>query len=134
LVFSQTEAEKTAWSIAKDAGLQLVTINPTFVLGPTIGSRADATSILDFKARLNVNCRHMPGCKVKSHQKCHGAEYCSFVLMLLRLMCLQGFIENTNDSILPWQVDVRDVACAHVLAAEVMPYSTVTQQCEAQED
>lgn len=45
----QTEAEKAAWAIAKEAGLHLVTINPTFVLGPVIGRRADATSILDFK-------------------------------------------------------------------------------------
>ena len=45
----QTEAEKAAWAISKAEGFELVTINPTFVLGPVISDRADATSILCFK-------------------------------------------------------------------------------------
>ena len=45
----QTEAEKAAWAISKAEGFELVTINPTFVLGPVISDRADATSILSFK-------------------------------------------------------------------------------------
>jgi hypothetical protein len=45
----QTEAEKAAWEMSKAEGFDLVTINPTFVLGPVIGDRADATSILCFK-------------------------------------------------------------------------------------
>lgn len=77
--FSKTEAEKAAWAISKQEGLDLVTINPTFVLGPVIGSRADATSITLFK----------------------------------------DFIENQGANIIPWQVDVRDIGRAHILAVEV---------------
>ena len=32
---------------------------------------------------------------------------------------LQGLIEGTNDSVMPWVCDVRDIARAHILAAEV---------------
>ena len=49
-VHLQAEAEKAAWELSKAEGFDLVTINPTFVLGPVIGNRADATSILCFKA------------------------------------------------------------------------------------
>lgn len=48
----QTEAEKEAWAISKREGLDLVTINPTFVLGPVVSSRTDATSIILFKVQL----------------------------------------------------------------------------------
>ncbi len=33
--------------------------------------------------------------------------------------CAQAFIENREDTIIPWIVDVRDIGRAHVLAAEV---------------
>ena len=46
----QAEAERAAWEVSKAEGFDLVTINPTFVLGPVIGDRADATSIVCFKA------------------------------------------------------------------------------------
>ncbi|EIE24719.1 NAD(P)-binding protein [Coccomyxa subellipsoidea C-169] len=77
--FSKTEAEKEAWAISKREGLDLVTINPTFVLGPVVSSRTDATSIILFK----------------------------------------DFVENKGADIIPWQVDVRDIGRAHVLAVEV---------------
>ena len=32
---------------------------------------------------------------------------------------MQAFIENREDNIMPWIVDVRDIGRAHVLAAEV---------------
>lgn len=46
----QVAAEKLAWDISKKEGFELITICPTFVLGPVISNRADATSILDVKA------------------------------------------------------------------------------------
>ncbi|CAL8462007.1 g1538 [Coccomyxa elongata] len=78
-MYSKAQAERAAWDMAKEAGLDLVTINPSLVLGPVLTSRADATSII----------------------------------------LMKEFVENTEGSMLPRQVDVRDVARAHVLAAEV---------------
>ena len=43
--FSKTEAEKTAWEIYRNqAQWSLVTINPGFILGPSLSSRIDSTS------------------------------------------------------------------------------------------
>lgn len=47
--FVQTLAEKVAWDLSKKHGFQLVTINPVFVFGPVLSSRADATSVLMMK-------------------------------------------------------------------------------------
>ncbi|KAL3153255.1 hypothetical protein ABBQ38_011605 [Trebouxia sp. C0009 RCD-2024] len=77
--YSKVAAEKAAWAASKQSGFELVTICPTFVLGPVISSRVDATSILDVK----------------------------------------GIIEGTNDTLTPWVCDVRDIARAHILAAEI---------------
>ena len=51
--YLQTEAEKAGWEFSKKEGIPLVVINPTFVLGPVVGKRADATSIIDFKVQLS---------------------------------------------------------------------------------
>ncbi len=45
----QTLAEKVAWDLSKKHGFELVTINPVFVFGPVLSSRADATSVLMMK-------------------------------------------------------------------------------------
>lgn len=45
----QTVAEQAAWEIAKKDDLDLCVINPTFVLGPVISDRTDATSIKSVK-------------------------------------------------------------------------------------
>ena len=50
----QTLAEKAAWDLSKKHGFQLVTINPVFVFGPVLSSRADATSVLMMKVILGV--------------------------------------------------------------------------------
>lgn len=80
--YSKTMAEKTAWEYAKSLTLDLVTINPGFILGPALTMRKDSSSISimnDF-----VTGKYKTG------------------------------IPNTWIGI----VDVRDVALAHVLAAE----------------
>ena len=43
-------AEREAWKLAKEHGLDLVAILPNFVLGPVISSRADGTSVGYMKA------------------------------------------------------------------------------------
>jgi nucleoside-diphosphate-sugar epimerase len=44
--YSKTIAEKTAWQMAKEQGQwDLVTINPGFILGPSLSKRKDSTSI-----------------------------------------------------------------------------------------
>ena len=47
----QVAAERVAWDMAKEHGFHLCVINPTFVLGPVVSSRTDATSIDIFKVR-----------------------------------------------------------------------------------
>lgn len=76
--FSKVSAERAAWEIAEKEGLDLVVVNPTFVIGPVISKRADATSINTVTAIL----------------------------------------EGKSADIIPFVCDVRDVARAHVLAAE----------------
>lgn len=75
---SKTLAEKEAWKIAEENGIDLVTINPTAIFGPVISARTDATSVQQVKA----------------------------------------LVEGAN-TLYVWECDVRDVARAHVLAAEV---------------
>jgi len=80
---SKRLAEEEAWKIAKGKSWELVTICPSFVLGPIQGPRSDATSIKTLVDILN------------------GA--------------------NNEKGVSPARfgiVDVRDVAKAHVLAAQ----------------
>ena len=46
----QTMAEREAWRLAKEHGLDLVAILPNFVLGPTLSSRIDGLSMGFLKA------------------------------------------------------------------------------------
>jgi len=82
--YSKRIAEEVAWSLAKDKKIDLVVINPSFILGPVLTSRCDATSIKAVKSFLD-------GSTAES-----GVKAFAFGC-----------------------VDVRDVAEAHVRAAEV---------------
>lgn len=42
---SKTLAEKAAWELVQNGGMELVTINPGFMLGPAIGKSGDGQSI-----------------------------------------------------------------------------------------
>ena len=53
----QTVAEQAAWDIAKKDDLDLCVINPTFVLGPVISDRTDATSIMSVKVGYTYAAR-----------------------------------------------------------------------------
>lgn len=46
----QTRAEQTAWEVAREQGLDLVTILPNFVMGPVTSPTASGTSVTYFKA------------------------------------------------------------------------------------
>jgi len=61
VVVLQVAAERAAWDASKKHNFELVTICPTFVLGPVISNRADATSILDVKVHHQglLNCNFM---------------------------------------------------------------------------
>ena len=52
----QTLAEKAAWELSKKYGFELVTVNPVFVFGPVLSSRADATSVLMMKVYRLQTC------------------------------------------------------------------------------
>ena len=52
--FSKTLAEKEAWKIAESQkNWELVTINPGFVMGPSLSKRVDSTSIDTMRSLLN---------------------------------------------------------------------------------
>lgn len=48
-VHTQTVAEQAAWDVATRNGIHMCSILPTFVLGPVISSRTDATSVQTVK-------------------------------------------------------------------------------------
>ena len=52
--FAQSLAEKEAWKLAKELDLDLVTILPTYVVGPLISGRA-STSVKFFVVRPLVH-------------------------------------------------------------------------------
>ncbi|KAK9841363.1 hypothetical protein WJX74_004546 [Apatococcus lobatus] len=76
---SKTQAERAAWDFCNHHGIDLVTINPTYVLGPVTSRRVDAQSVQNF---IDV-------------------------------------LEGRGAPLMMWMVDVRDVARAHVRAAEL---------------
>ncbi|KAK9808369.1 hypothetical protein WJX73_007525 [Symbiochloris irregularis] len=76
---SKVLAERHAWKVAEEQGFELVTILPTWVLGPILGTRLDSLSMLKTK----------------------------------------DFVEGKSDELYGRMVDVRDVARAHILAAEL---------------
>jgi nucleoside-diphosphate-sugar epimerase len=60
-VLSKTLAERAAWEIAKAEKLDLVTVNPSFVVGPMLSRRLDATSILQVKASVPTTRGYVHG-------------------------------------------------------------------------
>lgn len=83
--FSKVQAERAAWDFCNQKGIDLVTICPTYILGPVTSNRIDAQSVKNF---IDV---------------------------------LEGRSENGKPAapLMMWQIDVRDVARAHVRAAEL---------------
>lgn len=70
---SKTLAEKVAWDLSKKHGFKLVTINPVFVFGPVLSSRADATSVLMMKSVLEGKTDELPArvCDVRDVARAH---------------------------------------------------------------
>jgi nucleoside-diphosphate-sugar epimerase len=44
--YAKTVAEKEAWRLAKEHGIDLVVVNPSFVIGPALGPRATSTILI----------------------------------------------------------------------------------------
>jgi len=44
--YAKTLAEKSAWQMAKESGLDLVVVNPSFVVGPLLGPQPTSTLLL----------------------------------------------------------------------------------------
>jgi len=76
---SKKLAEEAAWGIAKESGMELAAINPSFLIGPPRMARATGESVANMKALL------------------------------------EGKIPPRDDTPM---ADTRDVAAAHILAAE----------------
>jgi dihydroflavonol-4-reductase len=57
--FSKTEAEKAAWEFSQGKKWDLVVINPSFILGPTLSNRIDSTSVNVVKAMLEGKMQPM---------------------------------------------------------------------------
>jgi nucleoside-diphosphate-sugar epimerase len=80
--YSKTAAERAAWDLSQGAPWSLVTINPAFILGPSLSDRLDGASV-----------------------------------STLRQLGDGSFAQGAPDLRLGF-VDVRDVALAHLRAAE----------------
>lgn len=52
----QVAAERAAWDICKQEGINLITILPGFVLGPVTSTRPDATSTEVFQVCVQQGC------------------------------------------------------------------------------
>jgi len=65
---AQVAAERAAWELSKEHGFKLCVINPSFVLGPVVSSRTDATSIDTMKA-----CR---SAMAKTHSRAGPVSTC----------------------------------------------------------
>ena len=52
-VAGQVVAEREAWKLSKEHGLDLVAILPVFVVGPVLGNRLDSFSITGPRVRLS---------------------------------------------------------------------------------
>ena len=46
--YAKTVAEKEAWRLAKEHGIDLVVVNPSFVIGPALGPRPTSTILIVF--------------------------------------------------------------------------------------
>lgn len=44
--YAKTVAEKEAWRLAKEHGIELVVVNPSFVIGPVLGPRPTSTILI----------------------------------------------------------------------------------------
>jgi len=44
--YAKTVAEKEAWRLAKEHGIDLVVVNPSFVIGPALGPRPTSTILI----------------------------------------------------------------------------------------
>lgn len=44
--YAKTIAEKEAWRIAKDCGIDMVVVNPSFVVGPLLAPQPTSTLLL----------------------------------------------------------------------------------------
>lgn len=96
---TQTKAEQAAWEVAKEHGLDVVTILPNFVLGPVISDRIDGLSALFIKVCCD---EHDNTCAAIGHVQ----------------PPLQGWLEGVGSTGDLTICDVRDVARAHIAAVE----------------
>lgn len=44
--YAKTLAEKEAWKIAKESGMDLVVVNPSFVVGPLLAPQPTSTLLM----------------------------------------------------------------------------------------
>ncbi|KAL0020054.1 hypothetical protein WJX77_011516 [Trebouxia sp. C0004] len=105
LPVQQVAAEREAWEISKKHNFELVTIYPTFVLGPVISNWADATSILEVKGLIEgTNDSVTPWvCDVQDIARAHilAAEVPSGICKVQKEL---GFSTH------PWQEIIVDMA------------------------
>ena len=109
---SKTVAEQEAWALAKQHSLDLVAILPEFVMGPLLSTRVDGTSFGYMKVRTCGGAGEGSGRRPRLHRAEHNPA------SLRTRARVQAWVEGKAQSGAPVFADVRDVARAHVLAAE----------------
>ncbi len=102
---SKRLAEQAAFEFGREHGLDVVAINPSFIMGPPMSSRTDSVSV-QHCISVSASCSLLP------------VVACPVATMVWLAQLLTGKYSAGADPSAVGNADVRDVARAHVLAME----------------
>lgn len=86
--YAKTLAEQSAWQMAKECGLDLVVVNPSFAVGPLLGPQPTSTLLvvlgiikgessivlLDIQLRLSLNIKEQGHIVSTSAKSMNGGQ------------------------------------------------------------
>ncbi|KAI8545874.1 hypothetical protein RHMOL_Rhmol07G0071400 [Rhododendron molle] len=107
---SKTLAEEAAWKFAKEYGIDMVTINPGWVIGPLLQPTVNSTVEVVLNLINGTSAAH--ACRFVWYLNCFS--FSSSMIKFTPFASAESFPNATYR----W-VDVRDVANAHIQAFEI---------------